>query len=111
MYVPQTPLEFITRSTFSNREFALGDYIILDYVFMGHADRNPQKHEYGHHVQSIRLGWFYLLLIGLPSFACNVWDRLFHKKWEFNKRTNWYYSLPIERNADFLGGVLCRIKS
>lgn len=60
-------------------------------------------HELGHCIQSIYLGPFYLLLIGLPSITFNVWDRLFHKKWSSKKRSEWYYSLPWEHWANKLG--------
>ena len=57
------------------------------------------RHEIGHSVQSRMLGWFYLLVIGLPSLIGNIYNRA--KK----KGSKWYYSQPWEAWADRLGGV------
>lgn len=71
---------------------SLGDYIIV----YENAEDNDLKHEYGHHLQSLRLGWLYLLLIGIPSFIGAI-------VYTF-KRFD-YYSLLWEKWADKLGGV------
>lgn len=83
---------------------SLGDFIIFaDEDF---ADEDSVKHEYGHHKQSLYLGWLYLILIGLPSVAGNLWDRVAHKDWSYKDREKWYYTkLPWEHWADVLGGV------
>ena len=44
---------------------SLGRSIILNDKYSG--NELSIKHEYGHSVQSSYLGWFYLLVIGLPS--------------------------------------------
>lgn len=80
---------------------SLGDYII----FGNYPSNTSLKHEQGHRKQSVYLGWLYLLVIGLPSFLGNIFDRLFHKKWTANKRIEWYYNQPWEKWADSLGGV------
>ena len=80
---------------------SLGKYIIFGQV----VSETELNHEQGHQKQSIYLGWFYLLIIGIPSFIGNVWDRLFHKNWAMNKRYSWYYNLPWEKWADELGDV------
>ena len=86
---------------------SLGDYIILDYWYCGKAcSTQAVAHEYGHSKQSLILGWFYLLLVGLPSIIGNAWDRLFHKKWSSDQREKWYYSRYPESWADKLGGVI-----
>ena len=86
---------------------SLGDYIILDYWYCGKAcSTQAVAHEYGHSKQSLILGWFYLLLVGLPSIIGNAWDRLFHKKWSSDQREKWYYSRYPESWADKLGGVV-----
>ena len=54
---------------------SLGRYIIMSRDY----GENTRKHEQGHSVQSRRLGPLYLLVIGLPSFLGNIWDRLFKK--------------------------------
>lgn len=57
-------------------------------------------HEFGHTVQSLRLGPLYLLLVGAPSF---LWCRLpFFER--FRKKTGKsYYSVPFENRANVLG--------
>lgn len=58
------------------------------------------KHEYGHTTQSRYLGWFYLLVIGLPSL---IWCGCFE---EYRKKHGIsYYSFYTEKWADKLGGV------
>lgn len=81
---------------------SLGNYIIFGN---GLISKNDVKHEQGHQKQSLYFGWLYLLAIGLPSFCGNIYDRLFHKKWNRFKRKIWYYSQPWEKWADKLGGV------
>ena len=86
----------------------LGNYIIFqipDCYYWQLPLVKSIKHENGHQKQSKYLGWFYLLIIGIPSFLFNVFDRLFHNKWNTEKRMKWYYSLPWEKWADKLGGV------
>lgn len=82
---------------------SLGNYII----FSSHhnADDNSIKHEHGHQKQSSYLGWLYLILIGLPSFVGNLYDRIAHKKWTIKERIKWYYNQPWEKWADELGGA------
>lgn len=58
------------------------------------------KHEYGHSIQSKYLGWFYLLVIGLPSL---IWCGCFGGYRE--KHGISYYSFYTEKSADKLGGV------
>ena len=45
-------------------------------LFISHDKEKTIKHEYGHQKQSLYLGWFYLLIIGIPSFLGNIWDRI-----------------------------------
>ena len=81
---------------------SLGRYIFLST----HYQLPTIKHEYGHSIQSLWLGPFYLLIIGIPSLVfCYLRDRLFHKKWDMSKRIQWYYKQPTEKSADKLGGV------
>jgi hypothetical protein len=57
------------------------------------------KHEYGHTIQSLCLGWLYLIVVGVPSIIrASIWNRY---KLEEEK---YYESFP-ENWADFLGGV------
>jgi hypothetical protein len=80
---------------------SLGNYIIFSY----HADNTSIKHEHGHQKQSLYFGWLYLILIGLPSFVGNLWDRIAHKKMDNKNRIKWYYNQPWEKWADKLGDV------
>lgn len=82
---------------------SLGDYIIFSDTYS--LSLNSFKHEYGHSIQSDKLGWFYLLIIGLPSFIGNIYDRIAHKHWSRKARCKWYYNQPWEKWADKLGGV------
>lgn len=82
---------------------SLGNYIILNPT--SSEDMDCLNHELGHCIQSRLLGWLYLPLIGLPSLLGNVYDRLFHKDWEYSRAVKWYYNQPWEKWADKLGGV------
>jgi hypothetical protein len=82
---------------------SLGEHIFLDkYYEQSKIERRDLtiKHEYGHTMQSRKLGWFYLLVIGLPSI---VWAGAFKG---YRKKNNVsYYSFYTEKWADKLGGV------
>ena len=80
---------------------SLGNYII----FGNYPDKISCKHEQGHQKQSLYLGWLYLIIIGLPSFLGNIFDKLFHKTWSVQERIDWYYDQPWEKWADKLGKV------
>ena len=81
---------------------SLGNFIFLH----DHCTPDSLLHEYGHSLQSKRFGPLYLLVVGIPSaIFCNLWDRLFHKKWDSRRRLKWYYTRFPENNADKLGGV------
>ena len=71
---------------------SLGKYIIVNR----YASRKTIMHEYGHCVQSRRLGWLYLIVVGIPSILHAAFCRC--------KRHS-YYSFFTERWADKLGGV------
>ena len=58
------------------------------------------EHEYGHSIQSLMLGPFYLLLVGLPSMA---WNRLPYFARQRKKTGKSYYSAIFERTATTLG--------
>lgn len=84
---------------------SLGRRIILPWRYRGACRKGSyieltHKHEYGHTLQSLRLGWLYLVVIGLPSltwaWAHSTFERL---------GTVDYYSFYTERWADELGGV------
>ena len=87
-----------------NGGLSLGKYIFVPY----HKNTKPTtkrvqqmiKHEYGHTIQSKYLGWFYLLIIALPSL---IWAGCFD--WYRTKTGMSYYDFYTESSADFLGGV------
>jgi hypothetical protein len=81
---------------------SLGDYIIFGQE---KGDTVSYMHEYGHHKQSLHLGWFYLIVVGVPSLIGNLWDRFAHKNWSHWKREKWYYTRFPENWADRLGCV------
>lgn len=54
------------------------------------------RHEYGHYKQSLILGWFYILIIAIPSLIWNVIIQPITKKD--------YYSFYTEKWAEKLGG-------
>lgn len=77
---------------------SLGEYIFL---CPNHWDKDEiLKHENGHRKQSRYLGWFYLLVIGLPSI---IWASCFEGYRKKNKIA--YNDFYTEKWADKLGGV------
>ena len=76
----------------------------LGYWIMLPSDAGDKTvaHEYGHCVQSSRLGIFYLPLVGIPSLINNLKAR----KCKRTKEN--YYNLYPEAEADRLGGVVWR---
>ena len=74
---------------------SLGKYIILGW----HKDWHV-KHEFGHCIQSRYLGWFYLLVIGIPSL---IWAGSYG--WSIDTKKHAYYDVYTEKWADKLGGV------
>lgn len=80
---------------------SLGNYIIT----WENPSQNVVKHEKGHQRQSIILGPLYLLIVGFPSLAGNIYDRIFHKRLKPHLRIKWYHNRFPENWADTLGGV------
>lgn len=82
---------------------SLGKYIFIPYAPTTQIDDSVTKyilHEYGHSIQSRYLGWFYLLVIGLPSLIwCSCCER-YRQKHGVS-----YDSFYTERWANKLGGV------
>jgi len=74
---------------------SLGHYILIDSM----AYPRTVIHEQGHSCQSLMLGPFYLLLVGIPSFTMALLTALGVLKAE-----NYYKRWP-ESWADELGGV------
>lgn len=84
---------------------SLGNYIILKRYPYNKYTWDSVKHEYGHHLQSVKWGCLYLFVIGIPSICGNIWDRLFHGNMSWAESCKWYYNQPWEKSADELGGV------
>jgi len=82
---------------------SLGNFIV--FSLDAFADETSIRHEHGHQIQSEYLGPFYLIVVGLPSFLRNIWDRFAHMKWTIKQRVDWYYSHFPENQADKFGGV------
>lgn len=73
----------------------LGKYILL---CLDHSNRDDiVRHEHGHQIQGMMLGWLYLLIIGLPSL---VWCLVIHPKVHGS-----YYAFWTEKWANKLGHV------
>lgn len=86
---------------------SLGDFVFMDLDTLGSYDLETELwHEHGHQIQSRILGPLYLPVIGIGSaIFCNLWQRLFQKKWSSARRLRWYYSRWPESWADRLGKV------
>lgn len=82
----------VRRSTKMSGGISLGRYIIINQW----STAKTVQHEYGHRLQSKKLCWLYLLLVGLPS--------ILHAGLCRCKRHS-YYDVYPERWADKLGGV------
>lgn len=83
---------------------SLGRYIVLPWRYReykkGSFIEKTHKHEYGHTRQSLRLGWLYLLVVGVPSI---IWAWL-HSTFKRFQSVD-YYSFFTEKWADQLGKV------
>src|SRR5699024_11794735 len=75
---------------------SLSRYIFADDVYF---QSEMIKHEYGHTLQSEKLLFLYLLVIGLPYF---VWYKFFKDYWWLINRC--YYVFYLEHCAYKLGG-------
>lgn len=69
-------------------------------VFVERPTESLLKHEYGHCIQSLILGPFWLFVIGIPSF---VWAGCFAKYRQTHNVS--YYSFYTEKWANKLGGI------
>ncbi len=69
-----------------------------------HLSNDCRMHEFGHARQSVMLGPFYLLIVGIPSISRVFYRKWFHKKYGYSWQ-NYYNGFP-ENWADRLGGVL-----
>lgn len=112
LYLWQLPQNVIgwVLSLFAEHKINIGDVQVYtakwmqggislgQYVLVKTFDATTVRHEYGHSIQSKKLGWFYLLVIGLPSIVHAVVWRCSKKRWN-------YYAFYTEKWADKLGKV------
>lgn len=119
--LPQTLVALFIRLFFKNSYYTTykdakvfswnrqGGISLGEYIFIPIDDKSKEqtpyvqdyiKHEYGHTLQSKRLGLIYLLVIGIPSF---IWAACFDNYRLKNNIS--YYSFYTESWADKLGGV------
>jgi len=76
---------------------SLGKYIILNEKHYGR--KFLKKHEYGHSIQSLYLGWFYLAVVGIPSIIrAFIWR-------SFKLNLQDYYKGYPENWANRLGAI------
>ena len=90
--------QYLIAAVFSSRMkggLSLGDTITLPYSSTFTTPRSVMRHEKGHCIQSMLLGWFYLPIIGLPSILWASWHTLTNSKRD-------YYSFFTERRANKL---------
>lgn len=78
----------------------LGELIIISTRIGACKLEKTLRHELGHSRQSEILGWFYLLVIGLPSLL----HAIYHAIFRYGDYKG-YYKFYTERWADKLGGV------
>ncbi len=70
------------------------------FLFMGTDNERVIVHEYGHSIQSLILGPFYLPIIGLPSL---LWSYSYSRIKRSTKRRYRYTSFYPEKWANHLG--------
>ncbi len=78
---------------------SLGRYIFVPRSRSGKVDDFLLDHEYGHTLQSLILGPFYLIFVGAPSI---LWNRLPHFRRKRKRTGKSYYSAPFESSANRL---------
>ena len=79
------------------RAVSLGRIILIDDALYNNV--RWKKHEYGHTIQSLFLGWFYLIVVGFFSYGHNF---IWRKAWQGKKL---YWDMFPENWADDLGQV------
>lgn len=87
---------------FGNACFSLGPIIV---TCSDRVEEDTPKHETGHSLSSVRTGWFYFLIISIPSIFF-FWYRRIKKK-----DMNWYYSKCWTERIAERNGMTDRYKS
>jgi hypothetical protein len=75
------------------------------FSFVSTEDQTTLLHERGHFLQSLILGPFYLIIVGIPSAIIHLFDKIFHKNWGVSDRIVWYFRKFPENWADSLEGL------
>lgn len=75
------------------------------FIFLKQYNYNKKSiaHEYGHCIQSLKLGWLYLIVIGIPSIVHASVHQSLHGP--NTRKPKSYYHFYTEKWADELGGV------
>ena len=84
---------------------SLGKFIFVPRGKSDSADEFLLDHEYGHTLQSLILGPFYLFFVGAPSL---VWNRLPFFKRKRKQSGKSYYSAPFESTANHLAAKVSK---
>ena len=92
------------KATAWNRDagISLGKFIFVPRRAGGNAEKFLLEHEYGHTIQSLILGPFYLSVVGAPSM---LWNRLPYFKSKRRRTGKSYYSAPFEKTANALAAL------
>ena len=92
------------KATAWNRDagISLGKFIFVPRRAGDNAEKFLLEHEYGHTIQSLILGPFYLLVVGAPSM---LWNRLPYFKSKRRRTGKSYYSAPFEKTANALAAL------
>ena len=80
---------FLVSGSFTG--ISLGRYVLLN--MNSYQLEKTIKHELGHSKQSKYLGWFYLLVVGLPSITMNIMTR-----WKWLKPEKYYKHILIKKS-------------
>lgn len=70
------------------------------FLFCQHGMRRIERHEWGHSIQSRMLGPLYLIVVGVPSVARNLYSRAYRRR--TGRRWPRYYAGFPERWAERL---------
>jgi hypothetical protein len=82
---------------------SLGSFIIISPAI--ESDERLIRHEYGHVVDSHRMGPLYLFIIGIPSFIwCTAYDSS-RRRVGKDKIAESYFDFYTERRADHNAGL------
>ncbi|GHS89451.1 hypothetical protein FACS1894201_10830 [Bacteroidia bacterium] len=81
--------------------FTLGSYIIGDNTIKADANNSLFQHEYGHYIQSQKMGWAYLSRVGIPSLiSAAFYDDDNHDYQPFEQDANRRAFMYFNKNVD-----------